>query len=495
MAWILLAVALAGLALLILKPWLFRSQNKLPPGPRGFPVFGSLHLLGKLPHRDLRDLSQKYGSIMYMRLGIVPTIIVTSPQAAELFLKTHDLVFASRPFFEASKYMSYGQKNLGFAQYGSYWRNMRKMCTLELLSHHKVNSFRSMRREEVGLLVHYLRDAAKDHVVINLSSKIASLNTDMTCLMVFGKKYADAEFDERGFKSVIQEAMQLVATPNLGDFIPCIAALDLQGLNRRSKAISKIFDGFFEKIIDEHLESKNENKTKDFVDVMLDIMGSQETEYQIDRSSIKAIILDMLVAAMDTSATTVGWAIAELIKHPQVMKKLQEELQKVVGLDRRVEESDLDHLEYLDMFVKEILRVHPAAPLLVPHESLEDCTVNGYHIPKKSRIIVNAWAIGQDPNSWVDPEKFFPERFIGSQVDVKGRDFQLIPFGSGRRGCPGMHMGLVVVHFVIAQLVHCFDWKLPNGMLPAELDMTEEFGLTCPRAQDLMVTPIYRLQN
>ncbi|XP_023543272.1 cytochrome P450 CYP736A12-like [Cucurbita pepo subsp. pepo] len=494
MAWILLAVALVGVALLW-RSWLHRGPNQLPPGPRGLPILGSLHLLGKLPHRDLRALSQKYGSIMYMRLGLVPTIVVTSPQAAELFLKTYDSVFASRPFLLASKYISYGQKNLGFAPYGSYWRNMRKMCTLELLSNVKVNSFRSMRREEVGLLVDYLRDAAKNRAVVNLSSKICCVITDMTCLMVFGKKYADQEFDERGFKSVIQEALQLVAIPNLGDFIPPIAALDLQGLDRRSKAVSKIFDGFLEKIIDDHLESKHENKTKDFVDVMLEIMSSQETEYQIERSNIKAILLDMLVAGMDTSATTIGWAIPELIRHPHVMKKMQDELEKVVGFDKKVEESDLEQLEYLDMVVKEILRLHPPAPILVPHESLEDCVVDGFYIPKKSRIIVNGWAIGRDPNFWIEPEKFFPERFMGSQLDVKGRDFQLIPFGSGRRGCPGMQLGLTMVRLVVAQLVHCFDWKLPNDMLPDELDMTEEFGLTCPRAEELMVTPSYRLNN
>ncbi|XP_038882278.1 cytochrome P450 71AU50-like [Benincasa hispida] len=128
---------------------------------------------------------------------------------------------------------------------------------------------------------------------------------------------------------------------------------------------------------------------------------------------------------MDTSTTTIRWAISELIKHSHVMKKMQDELEKVVGLDRKVEKSDLDHLEYLDMVVKEILRLHPPAPLLVPHESLEDCIVDGFYIPKKSRIIVNRWTIGRDPNFWIDPEKFFPKSFIGSQVDVKGRDFQL----------------------------------------------------------------------
>lgn len=198
---------------------------------------------------------------------------------------------------------------------------------------------------------------------------------------------------------------------------------------------------------------------------------------------------------MDTSATAIDWTLVELIKHPQPFRKLQLELEKVVGLNRMVEESDLSHLEYLNMVIKEVFRLHPPAPLLVPHECLEDCTVDGFHIPKKSRIIVNAWSIGQNPNLWTDPQKFFPERFIDSSIDVKGRDFNLIPFGSGRRGCPGIQLGLIVVSLVVANLIHCFDWELPNRVLPIDLNMDEEFGLTCPRAQELMVIPIYRFCN
>jgi cytochrome P450 len=201
----------------------------------------------------------------------------------------------------------------------------------------------------------------------------------------------------------------------------------------------------------------------------------------------------MLAASMDTSATVIEWAMSELMKHPPVMKKVQKELKDVVGLERMVEESDLDSLEYLDMVLKENFRLHPVAPLLLPHEAMEDCTVNGFHIPQKSKVIINIWAIGRDPSVWRDAEKFFPERFVGSDIDVRGRDFQLIPFGSGRRGCPGMQLGLTVVRLVVAQLVHCFDWELPDNMLPNELDMTEEFGLVTPRAKHLLAIPTYRL--
>ncbi|KAG7983078.1 hypothetical protein I3843_04G086000 [Carya illinoinensis] len=352
-----------------------------------------------------------------------------------------------------------------------------------------------MRKEELGLLVMFIEKAASDCMAVDLSAKVSSLSADMSCLMVLGKKYMDKDFDERGFKAVIQEAMHLCATPNLGDYIPYIGLLDLQGLTRRMKAVNKIFDKFLEKIIDAHVQSKDLNKIKDFVDIMLRFMGCEDSEYHVERSNIKAIILDMLAGSMDTTATTIEWAISEVIKHPRVMKKLQKELEDVVGLERMVEESDLDRLEYLDMVVKETMRLHPAGPLLIPHEATEDITIEGFHIPKKSRLIVNAWAIGQDPSVWTDAEKFFPERFVGSNIDLRGRDFQLLPFGSGRRGCPGLQLGLTAVRFVVAQLVHCFDWELPNNMLPTELDMTEEFGLTVPRAKHLLAIPRRRLHK
>ncbi|KAL5555899.1 hypothetical protein UlMin_038135 [Ulmus minor] len=432
---------------------------------------------------------------MHLRLGLKPAIVVSSAQAAELFLKTNDLVFASRPPLLAAKFISWGQKNLTFAPYGSYWRDTRKMCTLELLSSAKISSFNAMRKEEVGNFVKFIREAAHDRAVVDLSTKITSLTTDMSCRMVLGRKYEDGEFNEKGFKAIIQEGMHLAALPNMGDYIPFVAPLDLQGLTKRMKVVHKVFDDFFEKIIDEHIQSKDEHETKDFVDVMLNFMGSKDSEYYIERPHIKAIILDMLVGSMDTSATAIEWAISELIKHPRIMKKVQKEINTVVGMERMVDESDLPKLEYLDMVVKECMRLHPVAPLLVPHASVEDCTVNDFHIPRESRVIINAWAIGRDPSSWNDPEKFVPERFEGSSVDLRGRDFQLIPFGSGRRGCPGLQLGLTVVRLVLAQLVHCFDWELSNGMLPNELDMIEEFGLTTPRANPLLAVPTYRLNE
>ena len=290
--WVIVAITIIVLAFLLQYSWEFKGKN-LPPGPKGFPIFGSLHLIGKLPHRDLHRLSQNYGPIMHMKLGLVHTIIVSSPRAAKLFLKTHDHVFASRPLIHTSSIMTYGKKDLVFAPYGSYWRNIRKMCTLELFSSLKINSFKSMRKKEVRELIEYLKTASTDRMVVRLSSKVTSLIADMTCLMAFGKKYRDEEFGERGFKAVIQEGMQLVIAPNLADYIPFVAPFDIQGLNRRATFVLKEFDGFFERIIEEHIESKDGNRNKDFMDHLLDIMmSSQDPDgYQIDRSNIKAIAL------------------------------------------------------------------------------------------------------------------------------------------------------------------------------------------------------------
>ena len=256
-----------------------------------------------------------------------------------------------------------------------------------------------------------------------------------------------------------------------------------------------------EKIIVEHEQASDQQKGnhKDFVDVLLSFVNQpmnprDEHVFLMDRRNIKAILTELIAGAFDTSAVTIEWILSELLRNPRVMKKLQEELENVIGIDQMVEEKDLGKLVYLDMVVKEGFRLHPVGPLLVPHESMEDITVQGYYIPKKSRILVNAWAIGRDPNVWSENvEEFYPERFSGSNIGVTGHDFRLLPFGSGRRGCPGMQLGFINVRLVVAQLVHCFNWELPSGVEAKDVDMTEKFGLSVGRANHLLAKPIYRL--
>ncbi|XP_042029234.1 cytochrome P450 71AU50-like [Salvia splendens] len=485
MSWIWIA---AITFLFLLHQWRNLSNKmKLPPGPKGLPIIGHFHLLGKNPIQDLYHLARKHGPIMYTQFGFTPTIVVSSPSAAELFLKTHDHIFSNRSHHEFSYLIAYEQRNIIFGRYGPYWRNMRKLCTVQLLSGLKIRQFEPMRKAEVGSMVDSLREAAE---AIDLSAKIMSVNGGMTCLMVFGRKFEETDLDDRGFKGLLSEAMAAAAAFNLCDYYPYLRWLDPQGSVRRIKKLSVVFDRFLEGIIDEHAEKKE--RSHDFVDTIMAIHDSGEAGFEFDRRHVKAVLLDMLLAGMDTSATATEWTMAELIKHPKAMKKLQKELEEVVGLNQRVDESHLPDLKYLDCVIKESMRLHPVSPLLA-HEAMEDCEVDGYHIPNKSRVLVNVFAIGRDPDAWEDPENFDPERFLRSNVDLLGRDFQLIPFGSGRRGCPGLQLGLTVVCLMVAQLVHCFDWELADGTAPEDLDMSYNFALVMSRATHLKVIPTYKL--
>ncbi|KDP20096.1 hypothetical protein JCGZ_05865 [Jatropha curcas] len=473
------------------------NDRKLPPGPSPLPIIGNLHMLGNLPHQTLYNLAKLHGPIMSLRLGYVQTIVVSSANAAKLFLKTHDAVFGSRPKLRASRYMSYGTKGMAFTEYGPYWRSVRKLCTVQLLSASKIEYFAPIRKEELGFYVESLKRAAAARKVVDFSVGVGDMIQNIACRMVFG----EVNNHELDLKALVKEALLLAGAFNIADYIPFLGPIDLQGLTKRMKAFSKAMDKVLERIIDEHeKEAYWEKKQKsDFIDVLLSLMNQpMVTSHDnalstIDRTHIKAISIDMIIGSFDTSATTIEWTLSELLRHPHAMKCLQDELQSVVGMDNMVEEKHLSKLPYLDMVIKESLRLHPIAPLLVPREAMEDVMVDGYYIPKKSRVIVNAWAIGRDPDAWSDTEKFLPERFIDMNIDLRGQDFQLIPFGSGRRGCPGIQLGLTIIKIIIAQLVHCFDWELPNGLLPGELDMNEKFGLSLPRANHLLVVPKYRL--
>lgn len=197
----------------------------------------------------------------------------------------------------------------------------------------------------------------------------------------------------------------------------------------------------------------------------------------------------MFAGGTDTTAVTLEWAMAELIKHPDVMEKARAEVRTVVGKKAKIDEEDLHQMYYLKLIIKETLRLHPVAPLLVPRESTRDVVICGYHIPAKTRVLINAWAIGRDPNSWDNAEEFLPERFANSSVDFKGQDFQLIPFGAGRRGCPGIAFGISSVELTLANLLYWFNWELPNVLTKDDLDMSEAVGITVHMKFPLQLVP------
>lgn len=489
--------------------FIYRNKRRLPSGPVQLPIIGNLHLLGKLPHQALSALSLKYGPFMSLRLGSSTLmLVISSGDMAEEFLKTHDQRFASRAPSTAAKCLTYNCSGIVFAPYGPYWRQMRKVCVLQLLSSKRIDSFRSTREEEVSAMILSIINSNSDHPQddprpLNVSKTVSALANAIICKMALGKKYSDEDINgSHGFNSVIKESLLLAGSFNMGDYIPYLAWMDhLRGFYRRLKKVHKEQDQFLEKVIEEHIAVTAQNgpsDPRDLVDVLLAVSEDNDMELRITRDNIKAVLFDMLVGGIDTSSTSIEWAMSEVLRNPEVLQKLQDELQRVVGMDRMVRESDLPRLVYLQAVVKETLRLHPVVPFAA-HSAVEACSVMGYEIPVNTRVMINLWAIGKNPKSWgEDAQCFKPERFlIEGEAGLTHKTyagFQWLPFGGGRRGCPGQQLGTLVIELAVAQLLHCFNWRLPLNGRDRDLEMTEKFnGLTLPRANELWAVPTPRL--
>ncbi|WRX18939.1 Cytochrome P450 - like 10 [Theobroma cacao] len=485
----------ASIFLLILLQFLLKGKSSkrnrnLPPGPPKLPIIGNLHQLGSMPHLSLRRLAEKFGPIMYLQLGEVPTVVVSSARMAKEVMKTHDLALASRPQIFSAKHLFYDCTDVVFSPYGAYWRQIRKICILELLSAKRVQSFGFVREEEVSRLIHRIGEYSYPSTV-NLSKVLGLYANDVLCRVAFGRDFSQGgDYDRHGFQKMLEDYQELLGGFSTGDFFPSMEFIhNLTGMKSRLQDTFRRFDQFFDEVINEHLNPKRqkEERSKDLVDVLLDVQKNVSNEIPLTMDNVKAIILDMFAAGTDTTFITLDWGMTELIMNPKVLERAQAEVRKVVGERRVVLESDLPQLDYMKAVIKEIFRLHPPAPVLVPRESTEDIRINGFDIPAKTRVFVNAWAIGRDPESWENPESFEPERFLGSPIDFKGQDFELIPFGAGRRSCPAITFGTATVELAVAQLLHSFDWELPPGTEAKDLDMTETFGITMHRIADLTV--------
>ncbi|KAM7270170.1 hypothetical protein ACFE04_029384 [Oxalis oulophora] len=468
-----------------------KPTSNLPPGPRMLPVIGNMHFLftGSLIHHRLRDLAVKYGPLMHLKLGEVSHMVVSSPELAKEILKTHDLNFCQRPRNISAAIITYDCTDIAFAPYGDYWRQLRKICTLELLSAKRVQSFKQIREDLVSDLLKSISLQAGGGSLINLSKMIFSLTFKSISRVAFGMECEDLE----EFVSTMERILVVGAGFNLAEFFPSVKLLhSISGMSSELKRLHQGADKVLQKIMDKHMatDRTNDDEREDIVDVLLNVKEHGNLELPLTFDNIKAVILDLFVAGSDTSSTTIEWAMSELLRDPRAMKKAQEEVRQVFKTIGNVTESGARELEYLKLVIKETLRLHPALPLLIPRECRETCEIDGYEIPAKSKVIVNAWAIGRDPRHWKEPERFWPERFINSPNDYKGTDFKYIPFGSGRRICPGISFGYANVELPLAQLLYHFDWKLPNAINPENFDMTEKFGSTVRRKNDLYLIPV-----
>ncbi|EPS67243.1 hypothetical protein M569_07532, partial [Genlisea aurea] len=509
-------LAVAAAVILIL----FRRQSpNLPPSPARLPIIGNLHQIGFLPHRSLKSLSDRYGPLMLLRLGASPVLIVSSSAAAREIMKVQDVVFADRPYVGMGEKLFYGSRDLAFAPYGEYWRQMRSICAIHLFSIKKVESFSRIREEEVSNTINKIRaiGTSSSSAVVNLSEMIVKYTNDVICRATLGRKYGDDSDGER-FKDLLAELARILGTVDFEDYIPWLGRWinRFNGFDSRIDGLARELDEFLESILRQRREKtkkkeineEEEESSSSFIDILLEFQMENRIKSPVEDEAIKAVILvsrliytgnyfegvffffgskqDMFAAGTDTISTAIEWTMAELLKNPTSMKILREEMTSF-----EISKANLDEMRYLKAVIKETFRLHPPIPLLMPHKSTRRTTVFGYDVAPQMRVIINAWAIGQDPSLWEDPEQFKPERFLKDDtaegIDYRGLNFELIPFGAGRRGCPGMAFATSTMLPIIAKLVQNFHLSLPDGEKEIDLEMNEAPGISVTKKYPLLV--------
>ncbi|CAN6449347.1 unnamed protein product [Victoria cruziana] len=471
-----------------------------PPEPGGaWPIVGHFGLVsGTTPlHRTLAALSKKHGPLFTLRLGQMRALVVSSMDLAKECFTINDRAFASRPLLQSSKWLAHNYAMFGLAPYGSYWREIRKITTLELLSNRRLELLKHIRVEEVACLVRGLYHSCGGNHPVDMNRRLGGLSMNITLRMVAGKRYFNLEGEDQidgeaeEFKKVVGEFFRLLGVLTVSDAIPWLEWLDVDGHIKAMKRVKKKMEGIASAWLVEHRREEGHHNRevakKDFIDVLIkELEGSHLSEKHHTDSVIQATAIGLVAAGTDTTSVTLEWTLSALLNNPQVLRKAQEELDSHIGRERQAEESDIKNLPYLQAVLKESMRLYPAAPMLVAHQSMEPIRLGGYDIPPGTTLFVNNWKILRDPMLWTDPEEFKPERFLTSRKDVgfAGQNFAFIPFGSGRRMCPGWTMAVQVLHLTLARLLHSFEWSTPTN---EPVDMTESFGLTVPKAIPLEV--------
>ncbi|XP_057787931.1 cytochrome P450 71A8-like [Salvia miltiorrhiza] len=474
--------SLISLFLLWILKKLFPESNgnkNPPPSPPKLPVIGNLHQVGYLPHQNLGLLARKHGPMMLLHFGSVPVLVASSADAAREITRTHDLIFASRPLTKVTRKLSYDGRDVVFAPYGEYWRRAKSTVVLQLLNSRRVQSFRSIREEETALLVKNILECSGP---VNLSKMFCEFTNDGICRAAFGRKFSESENGKK-FLAVVGELGEVIGAVRVGEFVPWLSWIDrVSGFDKKVDRVAQEIDEFLDGIMRERLGNKEgflKGKDGDnLLDILLGIYSDGRDEVSIDdRDSIKGLLLDVFAAGTDTTSILLEWAMTELFRHPTIMQNLQKEVREIVEDNSNIREYELERMHYLKAVMKETLRYHPPVPLLVPRVASKDVKIKGYDVVAGTVVMINAWAIGRDLVSWDEPEKFKPERFLNSSIDYKGLNFEFLPFGAGRRVCPGAAFAVATSELVLATLVQKFNWKLPEPQ-GGNLDMRERPGIT-----------------
>ncbi|KAJ0569994.1 putative cytochrome P450 [Helianthus annuus] len=517
---ILVTIAVVTLAVLWYKFTHSSASPRLPPGPRSLPIVGYLPFLGPELHKQFTRMAHTYGPIFKLHLGSKLHVVINSSELAKEVVRDHDEIFANRNLTVAASVLSYGGQDLVWSMNNSNWRKLRKIFVHEALSSKNLESCSSFRMGEVRKTIKNVFSKISTPIVISEITFMTQTNvlTSLICGNTSNSSHLASEL-----QTVSENLAEIFRRPNLSDFFPILAWFDLQRIERNMKKLFHKTDQIAESMIQDGIKSNSKKsldgvgdreKKKDFLQILLDLR-SQEDGNSLSITQIKALILvnvilqtlddtsstndicsDIMVAGTETTSTLIEWVMAEIMMNHQVMNAIQEELAKVVGLNNIVEETHLSQLKYLDAVVKETLRLHPVVPFLIPRSPSQDCKVGGYTIPKGCTVFLNVWSIQRDPRYWDKPLEFYPKRFLSyessKKYDYKGNNLKFFPFGSGRRLCAGLPLAEKMTLFILASLLHSFNWSLPKG---EEHDLSEKFGITLTKVKPLTAIPSQRLPN
>ncbi|KAL6993691.1 hypothetical protein U1Q18_011803 [Sarracenia purpurea var. burkii] len=370
---------------------------------------------------------------------------------------------------------------------------MARQVARQAVSGDDMRQAAAMQDKKLHELIAYVNKCCEEGVAVDIGSVAFITSLNILSNTIFSVNLADLSQDSiKEFKDVVWRIMEEAGKPNLVDYFSMLAKLDPQGIRGRQENNFGMILQLFRQLIDQRLELRKLHNTgieSDMIDIMLNI--SEENSEEIDRSVIEHLCLDLFVAGTDTTSSTVEWAMAELLRDQDILKKSKDELEKIIGKGKPIQESDVVQLPYLQAVVKETMRMHPPIPFLLPRKVETNVEAWGYTIPQGAQVLVNAWAISHDSGIWLNPTSFMPERFLESDIDVRGQDFELIPFGAGRRICPGLPLVLCVVPAMLGSLINSFDWKLEGEIASKDLDMEEKFGLSLKKVQPLRAVPFH----
>ncbi|XP_068645056.1 trans-cinnamate 4-monooxygenase [Aristolochia californica] len=458
------------------------KKFKLPPGPIPVPVFGNWLQVGDdLNHRNLSDLARRFGEILLLRMGQRNLVVVSSDNLAKEVLHTQGVEFGSRTRNVVFDIFTGKGQDMVFTVYGEHWRKMRRIMTVPFFTNKVVQQYRDGWEFEAAKVVEDVRNNPESCTKgIVLRRRLQLMMYNNMYRIMFDRRF-ESEDDPlfQRLKALNGERSRLAQSfeYNYGDFIPILRPF-LRSYLKICKEVKerrlKLFKDFF---VEERKKlASTKPSANSSLKCAIDHILDAEKKGEINEDNVLYIVENINVAAIETTLWSIEWGIAELVNHPEIQQKLRDELDTQLGRGVQITEPDTYRLPYLQAVIKETLRLRMAIPLLVPHMNLHDAKLAGYDIPAESKILVNAWWLANNPAQWKNPEEFRPERFLQEEkhVEASGNDFRYLPFGAGRRSCPGIILALPILGITIGRLVQNFELLPPPGQ--EKLDTTEKGG-------------------